>query len=702
MTNQASTIKLFNSTIIKILIYFIITNLAIGSVLYFFHVDGQQKGLFSAISEKTKTIGSSVENLINKGIDTGIPLHEMKGMNEYLERKLKETKEVEYIIVTDISGNVLYQTTHAPSSLKSTLKQFALNLNPNQKEYPAFNVFSFYNIPIPIDTDAQDKRTIHGFLHLGVSTKAVQNSITDISFDIAVILFVSLIIGFEFLRFTFRNHVIVPIIDLMLGIAEVIKGNLLVVSAIRVKNQSYACLELINSLIKERAKKVYDTLSTIKKIDKKNSFYDILQEYMLEVKLRIKTQIDGIPKISAFTPDVESIRIVIFLVMICEGIGTTVLPGYAAQFWTANSYFSKQFISASPVVIFMATVMCVVPFGPMLSSKFGFHKAINTSLIFYILGFLVTVIFEKSLFMVLLTRFLNGIGFGVFYILIQNYVSTYSAAENRIKSYSIFSIAYGAAFITGIPIGGILVDNVGSFYTFLLCLIISTFSLLYSNRYILDYEGFKQQSTPSKLINPLHIKKMPGLATTIIYLGFPARFLATALLPVFEPLFLESLGNSMSVIGRVMMVFGILMFCFAPASYKLINLFKKPATSTFMCSLLLLASLMLQFFFPNIIGVSIAIAVLSIGLVVHTSAMMATLEEIATTSKEHDARNITISLYFTYERIAMVCGPFVSSLLIGYAGFEKTLLILSAFLILANILYYISNSRNHLTSLQGD
>ena len=701
MKNQINIITFFNAAIFKTLVYFIITNLFIGGGLYFFHIEGQEKGLFAAIFEKTKTIGTSIENLIDKALDAGIPLKDIKGLPQYLDRKLMETLEVKYIIITDVAGDIVAQTTDAPDNLATTLKRFALDFDPKSKDIDPFYIFSSYNIPLPI-TVMEKNNAYEGIIHIGVSTKAVQNKISDIFFDIAIILFVSLVIGFEFLRFTFRNHVIVPMIDLLTSISRVINGDFLYVSALRAKNQSYACLEKLNDLVVENSKKISSIFFLTQNIDKKNSFYDLLQEYVLEIKTRTKIQKDGIPKLAALVPDIESVRIIIFLVMICEGMMNTILPGYTASFWTLSSSFSKQFISASPVLVFMATVMFVVPFGPSILSKYGFKKAINLGLILYSLGFCALTFLEKSLFLILCARFFNALGFGLFYILIQNYIITYSLEGEKVKSYMIFSIATGAAYIVGMPIGGIIVDNIGFFYTFLLCVIVSVSAIFYSFYYIVDYVGFEQKGSATSLINPFKIGQISGIASVIILLGFPIRFLGTSLLNVFEPLFLDSLGSSMSLIGGVMMIFGVVMFCFAPVTNLFVGFFKKPITATFLCTLFMIISIICQFFFPTILGVTVSIAILSMVVIIHATSIVSILEKISRDIGDEHTRIIVMSIYFTYERMAMILGPLVTSFLIGDIGYSSTLLAFVVFLVFCNSLYYLVTFKKNHMLLKGD
>ena len=91
MDDYIDQVKSFKTMIFKIIAYFVITNFAIGSILYLFHIGAQKEGLFTEIAEKTHTIGSSIELLIDRAIDVGIPFTEIKGLQEYLDKKLTAT-----------------------------------------------------------------------------------------------------------------------------------------------------------------------------------------------------------------------------------------------------------------------------------------------------------------------------------------------------------------------------------------------------------------------------------------------------------------------------------------------------------------------------------------------------------------------------------------------------------------------------------
>lgn len=693
MDDYIDQVKSFKTMIFKIIAYFVITNFTIGSILYFFHIGAQKEGLFNEIAEKTHTIGSSIEVLVNRAITVGIPFTEIKGLQEYLDKKLTATEELQYIFVTDLKGNIVAQTQNAPGSLSGSLKQFALTTDALKDAMPPFNIFSYVNIPVPIIVEDQNNKA-YGYLHLGVSVKAVQNKISDIFFDIAIILFVSLIIGFEFIRFTFVNYVVTPLNDFLSGISRMAKGDLSLISSIRAQTGIYQCLEKLNSLIGYYCSRITKILSEFKMISKNNYLYDLIRDNISEMKASILTPKDGKLAVAPLSPAVENLRLVVFLFLICEGIVTTISPSYAGQFYTEGFYISKQLYATLPVIVFFLLSIISFPFGFKLASKYNFRKTFLVGLSLYCFGFIIATIFPEGIEAFLVCRAFNAVGFGIVYISCQNYVGTYSSPSNRVKHYSIYLVALGAAYLTGMPVGGLLVDNIGYGYTFTLCAFITASAIIYSRKYILDYEGFDQKGLEDPIVNPFKVTKVPGLASITICLAFPARFLYGAMMTVLNPLYLVHLGNSMSIVGRVMMIYGIFVFCISPYAHKFVSLFLTPVMSTIICNSLLCISLLVQWLIPTTQGVVIALTIYSVGTVLHVSSMMAALGNLAAES-EADNYHTVISAYFTYERISMLISPMISAICIAHFGYQRTLLSFASFIFITNILFILINKNKY-------
>ena len=686
MDDYISLVKSFKNMIFKIIAYFIVTNFVVGSVLYFLHIGAQKEGLFNEISEKAHTIGSSIELLLDKAINAGIPFTEIKGLQEYLDMKLKSSEELEYIFVTDVKGNVVAQTQSAPNPIHGNLKQFSMVTDPIKDQMKPFKIFSYVNIPITILIEEENNKH-YGYLHLGVSVKAVQNKISDIFFDIAIILFVSLVVGFEFIRFTFINYVATPIGDFLAAINRMAKGDLSLVSSLRASTGIYRCLEKLNDLIYLYCSKIRNIIIEFEKIGKKNFLYELIKDNINEIKSSVLIPKGEKPDIAPLSPAIENLRLVVFLSLICEGIILTISPGYAGQFYVENPYISKQFFSSLPVLLFILTSVLTLPLGLVFTNKYGFRRTFQFGLVLYCVGFLMPCTFPDSIFAFLACRFFSGMGFGILYFAFQNYVSTYSVPERRVEHFSIYLVAQGAAFLTGMPVGGLLVDNIGYFYIIVLSTVIILFAILYSGKYILDYQGFEKTESRPPLISPFKITKIPGLSRIILCLAFPTRFLYTALLAVLDPLYLTQLGNSMSIVGRVLMIYGIFVFCMSPHAYRVVSFFKRPVISCVLCNVLIGISLLVQYTVPTTQGVVIALTMYSVGAVIHVSSMMALLENFVKENSVPGGHQYVISIYFTYERIAMLFAPLISGICIAHLGYELTALFFCVSILGANLVF---------------
>ncbi|MDP3372539.1 MAG: MFS transporter [Candidatus Paracaedibacteraceae bacterium] len=709
MSNKNAIVNFFKTSIFKVILYFIVSNLTIGGALYFYHIEAQQKRLFEEISNKAKTIGSSVENLIDKAMIVGIPLDEMHGKTDYLNRKVKESKELQYIFITDANGIVLGKNDDAPDTLRGTFKNFAENIDKNKKEIKPFQAFSYFNIALPIiiekekfrkiEQQKKPEESVSGYVHLGVSLQSVQNSISDIFFDIAIILFVSIVIGYEFLRFTFLNYVITPVEDLLSAVSRMAKGDVTLIASIRGETELYNSLKKLNNLASDYSIRFYHILLDYTKISKENPLYALVDDTVSELKTKLTIQSNGKPEINPLAPAVENIRIIIFLWLISEGIMTTITPGYTGQFYLTSYPVSKQFFSALPVIIFYISAMLTVPFGPYLTNRYGFRRTLFASIISYSIAFIVLFIAPNSFKLIMLCRLWSGLSLGIIFIMVQNYIATYSTAETRVKNFSIYSIANGSAYLCGIPVGGILIDNVGYSSSFLVCALMSIVAAIYCLKFIVEYEGFKIRKSAVKIVSPLDVTFIPGLASTIICLGFPLRFLTICMTTILVPMLLASLGNSFSMIGRILMIYGVMLFCISPFVYRIIRFFPSPLIGVFVSFFLIIIANVYQGLTLSTNGVMFSLFIFSLAVILHTSSIYAQLNVIADKQKDEGSRDKIIALYFTYERIAFVSGPIVSSLCIAHFDYRLTLLG-SAFLVAIAFFAYLLLNKNNSSALK--
>lgn len=670
----------YQSTIFGIILLFVVVNLAISSVLYMYHVNAQKAALLTEISNKSRAIGSSIEDLIEHSIELGIPLENIQGKKSYLQNKLKQAKEISYLVLTDEKGNILSKTDDVRDSLTGSFKRFAQStVSINDKMEP-FQIYSDYNIPLCIN----EGNHIVGFLHVGISSKLIQNNISSVFYDILVILLASLVIGYEFLNYFFMNAIVHPLRNLVRGLQSTSLRDFSSINQITMRDTISLMSERINQVIINLNTSLLSFKKRQDNLSSHNLYVDLVAEKTKETDVNFKWA-NGIPETVPPLPIITNLRLLGFLIIFSEAVLIPLLPSYAAQFYETTFYFSKQVTSSLPVTFFMIFALLSIPLSSVISNRIGFRKTFFVGYGLIALGYML-VFMGDSLLLLLVSRSVTAVGFSVSYICFQNYVSAYATDEEKLRSYAIFSVAIGSAYICGAPLGGLLVDNIGLKYTFLLATLAAIAAILITNKYIFD---LKRKETDEKLVpgKAWYLFKQPEIAISVICSGLPMRLLHASLICFLYPLYLQHLGNSQSAVGRSMMVFGISMFIISPFAPRLVDKLSGSPWIVIISSFLMGSVMMMDRFFQSTESVLIGLAVYAIGSVVHVSAMMALLESWGTRHQDQYTKSTVLNFYFIFERIGMICGPIITSILLAKSSYSQTLFIMGLSILILNALY---------------
>ena len=599
--------KSYKQSIFKITLLFIVLNFIVASFLYVFHITSQKEDLFIAMSEKSQTVGNSVVGLFQKATELGIPLNEIVGGSEYLNESLKPAKEVEYLIVTDAAGDIISKSDEIKSSgkhggghdrLKGQFKLFSKNTKTVTEELHAFKIYSYNNIPLRILNNGK----LEGYLHVGISNRAVDDNIDSIFYDIALILIASLLIGYEFLSYIFRNSMIQPMRDFNRALHRIINKDYSEIESVRTKDTFGNILIDINKNTIYLVQWFSSVKAKFAKIPPINGHYDIIKDSISELSLKFKYPKDeGGVRSTHLYPVVSNLQLIMFLVIFSEALLIPSIPGYAATFFQPNGFISTvQFLSALPIIMYMLLVCICIPFVPKLTYKIGFKKAFMIGSLISALGYCIGFIFDH-LAGLLISRIISAVGFAICLVSTQNYVACYATDENRIPSYSIMNIASGAAYICGMPVGGILVDTVGYKALFFFSMIAALIGIVIARRYIVDLGIEELRAKRITNENYLALFKIKELVFTVICSCLPTRLLFTGVICFLYPLYLTYLGNSQSVIGRIMMLYGIVTYFIASVLPKHMKKIKNPAALTVVASVLITIPMMMDPVFKSTI-----------------------------------------------------------------------------------------------------
>ncbi len=673
--------KNYKNIIFGIILLFIISNFAISATLYFYHISAQKDALFTEISNKSRAIGMSVKNILEHAVSLDIPLEAVRGTPQYLNNKLKQSPELEYLVLTNEKGEILAKTEEVRDSLRGSLIRFAKSINSDDEQPEPFKIYSSYNIPLLI----KSKDKVIGYLHVGIAAKIIKNNISSVFYDILVILIASIVIGYEFLSYFFMNSIIHPVREFIKSLQRISSNDFSSVNQIGMHDVFSELLIYINKDIINLNTKFKSLIQRYLSLKSSNAYHDIVGDKVKEVRVHSKWA-ENEPQEIFLSPIVSNLRLLAFLIIFSEAILIPILPSYAAQFYEPTFYFSKQFTSSLPITFFMLFALLSIPLSPRLSYKFGFRKTFIIGYSLIALGYSMIYIGD-GLIPLLLSRSLTAIGFSTSYICFQNYVSAYATTEMKLRSYAIFSVAIGSAYICGAPLGGLLVENIGLKYTFLLAILAAVSAIMITRKYIHDLRTYTLTAERKVTKKSIHLFKIPELLLSVFCSGLPMRLLHSSLVCFLYPLYLQQLGNSQSAVGRTMMVFGIVMFLVAPIAPRFVAKISKSPLVTIIVSFIMGISMMMDQFFHTTEGVIFGLAIYAIGSVIHVSAMMSILEDVFKKVSSEHTQSTILSFYFIFERIGMIFGPVLTSILLAHFSYSKTLFYMGAMILFLNSIY---------------
>jgi len=685
MTVDSNLRKYFEHIIVKTIIITMLSSLFMALILFNFHTNVQEKTLQFEMDNRSRAVGISIINVFEHALKLGIPFNEMVNVPEFLNNNMKNANELGYITITDANGELIYHTNNFKNSIRGSFKRFSLSVASDEETLPAYNISNFHNVPLRIKTNNE---TV-GYLHLGVSQSITSAHINDVYYDIMTILFVSLIVGFEFLIFLFRNSVTIPITNLVNLMKRITIFDYTTTAIIITRDAIGELIKCLNEFIEyitATAKRLRNEAKTIEKNYPDKDRLLMINETIHEIKEKY-TFAKNTPVREPVRPIIENLRLPAFLIILAETVLVTILPSFAAQFYEPSFIVSKYFLSGTPIIIFMIFAGFSIPLSSFISYRIGFQKTFILGTCISMLGYLMNFLMD-DLSGLLGGRAIAAFGYGISYACCQNYLAAYSEKDQRIRAYAIFATALAAAYICGAPIGGILVDNIGYRYTFGLAAIISAIALIMGYRYIFDFEGYTLHKKRQTQKNPLSLLRLKPLAFAVIASGFPARLIFTSLICLLYPIYLTTyLGNTPSNTGRIVMIFGIISFLISPLSVRFITKIPNPRALLILSSFIIAGAILLDATFKSTIGAIVGLIIYAIGSVFHTLTMMGTLESIAQKEFANYSKSSILSFYFVFERIGMAAGPTITGALLSTFNLPDTLKILAYFIIILNSIY---------------
>jgi MFS family permease/HAMP domain-containing protein len=620
-----------------------------------------EQALKPAMEKKSVTLGKSMAALLTKTLDLGIPVTRLNGVEDYFKTILADNPEVLYLAITDMDGALMYQSGKKTGELDVWRK----NGGGNTGSSVFTDAGPCFNHAVRIVSEGKPRAV----LNIGVDKSYIVRKTKEIKYDILTVLLVSFFVAVEIVLFLISYTVTGPMDAAREVMREGAEGrfdrSIDIRSEDEVGRLMRACNRALGSLNGAylTLKKKYEGLSAEKRVDG-----DVSQSLTtLESRYRFGREDGGEP---FFLNLLVYIRQPFFLFIFAESLSLSFFPFYVKHLFHPVPWISKELVIGLPISIFMLFCGLSFPAAGKWSDRVGRRKPFMTGAAITAVGLVLTGL-AVNLFDLLIYRSLTAVGYGIVYITCQGYITDNTTQANRTQGMGIFLISFFSGTLCGSAIGGIVSDRVGYRPTFFLSALLVTVSA------VLVYRVIKDKKTDGSAVKQKLKLSDFGLVfsnrrflSLVVFSAIPAKICLTGFLYFTGPLYLKSLGNSQSSIGRALMGYGIAMILISPLASRIADLYGTRKLFVCIGGIISGLSMIGLLVFDNTLGAVLSICLLGFAHGVGVSSQLTVVTEVCKGEGEKIGLATVIGIFRLVERVGNITGPLVAGALISIYGYQ--------------------------------
>ena len=405
--------------------------LLVGQVLVaWFAVTGFEKALEPQLSHKAGAVGRAIANQLEFVVDDlGIPPDELVGVDPFLDGILASNADIEYLIVLDDSSKVLFARGLTPATLERVLA--GLPAADSETGFTS-EIADFINSAFPIVVDGR----VATVLHVGVSGEYVRGRLSELMYEVATIIVVSLLVTLEFLLFLMSVRVSGPMERVETILSEGARGMFGSRFAMRTRDEIGAVVVALNRALQSLRQRYEDFRFEAREI--KDAQIDRNIAHRIQAASQ---QIDDRYRFSGGAElrlrNAMQIRIPLFVFMFAEELPRSFLPQFAARLSPPDATISQELLFGLPITLFMLAGMIMVPFAGGLTDRFGTRRVFLAGILPAMIGYFGTFLAQGYIDLIA-WRVLSGIGYGLIFIAAQAWVADNTEMRDRAQGMAVF------------------------------------------------------------------------------------------------------------------------------------------------------------------------------------------------------------------------------------------------------------------------
>ncbi len=645
--------------------------------------------LLPEFDRDAELIAARLASDLDRASRLGIGAGDLRDVEPFLETYLGEHPALVYLAIGDSDGRLIAAVGPAAAEL-GTLPTASLRPSAGQT--------------LETTTDDTARRTTarvgavegaYAHVHVGMDRQFAEAQIADIRWDIVVVLVVSLLVTFELLIFVIDRTMTTPLRLIDRAMARAMAGEWSLGGSRRRATDEVGhllgAMDATGRRIQGRLAELEAKLATLRRVPE-----DLMRE-VEALRRRVRPSVD-----TEGDRPVESranARFTLFLFVFAEELSRSFLPLYAESILVPVEQLgpfgrlleglglavllTPQVIIGLPIIVFMAVMAIATPFGGSLVARYGSRTIFLVGVVPAVAGYVGTAL-AYSVFDMLIWRSFSAVGYALVTIACQGYLADLTAgssgggAGGRARNMAVFVAAVTTAVICGSAIGAVFADRLGYRVTFLISAGFVLLAGLLASRY-LESPAVDRPRRTASAHGQFRAFANPRFLFLIVLAAIPAKVALTGFLFYTTPVFLASLDVSQPAIGRMIMLYGLLMLVGTQLGARLHDRVGGGIALIALGGLLTGAALSLPQIFGPALGMALAIAGFGLAQGLAAAPMLAVLPELCPVESQRYGATGLAALLRLAERVGSVLGPLIAAALALRFGYGDAIAFIGLF-----------------------
>ncbi|MGF1527587.1 MAG: MFS transporter [Candidatus Competibacterales bacterium] len=597
-----------------------------------------ERALLPALDNNADTIAQVLETQLLRALDHGIPLDRIRGMEEFTTSVVENHPEIRRVSLSDPTGQVVYSgefNDPAPGSTGAPLQ--------------AEIAVTYYSL--------EGAAGHYGQLGVGIDAAFARNKLLDVYYDIGITFLVALFLTFEIFLAVIAFSVLRPITNLRRLMTYGQQGYFGYFIHYRANDEIGRLIAQFNGLIAGLFRD-YDRLR--QRLDDGRpppESMATLQHYFVHTRDRLQAIVQR---------TATDVRLPLFLFFFAMSMSVSFLPIYAEQLYAPVPGLSPEMAIALPITAYVAAYMLFTPLVGMLQPYLSHRNLFLLGLVPTLLSYVVSGL-APDLYILVLGRVLTALGFAVVSLAALGYILQVTTQQNRAQGIAVYTLSYASAGFCGTAMGGLIADQIGFSAAFLLSAGLVAVSAWALWTAIPDDEHREHRKASG-----LGLKGFFGclLQRRVLLLSFlvavPVQLVITGCAFYLTPLLLVELGFSTSTVGRIMMLYFLIILLVGRRVAGWIDLSQNHRTNAaFGVMTAGLGFGLLLPLEPQLWTVALAVVLMGLG---HTFTIPS-LNALLITERDVGRETSLLGTQRILERLGGLSGPFVAAGLAATSGY---------------------------------